>query len=66
LAPAPANLLEICPMQMAPEVADSKGGTLLQSHQAGREVYDQCRLIHQGLIDWAKDAAQRCAPKGPK
>ena len=57
--PAPA-LTQACPKEMAPQVVDSKGGTLLLNHRDARETYDACSENHKGLATWAKDAVDRC------
>lgn len=63
IAPPGAELVAGCPLELAPQVPDSKGGTLLLNHQAAREAYDNCRLNNAGLIRWAQDVTTRCVAK---
>jgi hypothetical protein len=60
LSPPDRTLLQHCPVQWAPEVSDSKGGTLLLNHNDARATYDECRVTHDGLVAWAVDATARC------
>jgi len=53
-------------MDLAPQIPDSKGGTLLLNYHQARQTYDECRLNKQGLNAWTKDVVDRCVKKPEK
>ena len=60
IVPPSPNLIALCPLEMAPPLPDGKAGSLLLSHQAARQTYDECRVIHGGLVQWTNDVVTRC------